>query len=75
MRVGLSESAAGTPQGKAASLEVGDRIADPFSPERPWIVEEKNGQFYLRSGQSNPIPFDRLNPSPRVLQILEKKGR
>jgi hypothetical protein len=72
MRIGLSESQPGTPQGKAASLEVGDRISDPFRPDRPWIVEEKNGKVYLRSGQANPIPFDRLNPSPRVLQILEK---
>jgi hypothetical protein len=72
MRVGLSESQPNTAEGKAASLEVGDRVSDPFKPDRPWIVEEKNGQLFLRSGQSNPLPFDRLNPSPRALQILER---
>lgn len=72
MRVGLSERQASTPEGKAASLEVGDKISDPFKPNRPWIVEENNGQLSLRSGQANPLPFDRMNPSPRVLQILEK---
>ena len=72
MRIGLSERDQTTPEGKAASLEVGDKVSDPFKPNRPWIVEEKNGQLTIRSGQSNPLPFDRLNPSPRVLQILER---
>lgn len=72
MRIGLSERMPNTPEGKAASLEVGDRVSDSFKPGRPWIVGEKNGQTFLRSGQSNPLPFDRLNPSPRVLKILER---
>jgi hypothetical protein len=71
MRIGLSERTP-TIEAKAASLEIGDRVSDSFRPDRPWIVEEKNGKVYLRSGQANPIPFDRLNPSPRVLQILER---
>lgn len=71
MRIGLSESVPGTPAGKAASLEVGDRISDPFK-KSPWIVEEKDGRYQIRNGQANPLPFDRLNPSPRVLQILER---
>jgi hypothetical protein len=71
MRIGLSERTP-TIEAKAASLEVGDRISDAFRPGRPWIVEERNGQTVLRSGQATPLPFDRLNPSKRVLQILEK---
>ena len=45
MRVGLSESQPNTAQGKAASLEVGDKVSDPFKPKNPWIVEEKNGEL------------------------------
>jgi hypothetical protein len=71
MRIGMSER---TPniEAKAASLEVGDQVSDSFRPDRPWVVEKKGDKYYLRSGQANPIPFDRLNPSKRVLQILER---
>ena len=60
-----------TPAGKAASLQVGDKITDPFRKDRPWVVEEsKSGGLQLRSGNANPLPLDRMNPSERVLGLI-----
>ena len=60
-----------SPAGKAASLQVGDKVTDAFRKDRPWVVEEsKAGGLQLRSGNANPLPLDRLNPSERVLGLL-----
>lgn len=59
-----------SPAGKAASLMVGDKIGDPFR-KAPWVVEQsKSGGLQLRSGNANPLPLDRLNPSSRVMGLI-----
>lgn len=64
---------ADTPEAKVARLQAGDRISDPFRKDRPWVVtESKSGSLELRSGQANPIPLDRVNPSERVKQIIQR---
>lgn len=70
MRIGLSERYQ-TPEGKMASLEVGDTVNDPHRKTHPWKVEEKDGKLYLHSWK-NWVPVDRLNPTRDALQILDR---
>ena len=75
MRVALANDPmhVNTPEAKAARLEVGDQISDDFRKGKPWIVEQaKGGRLQLRSGQASPLPLDRLNPSDRVRQLVER---
>jgi hypothetical protein len=72
MRIALSGMEPKTAEAQIADLEVGDRISDPFRKDKPWMVEEKKGKLFLRSGQASPIELDRLNPSDRVRQIIER---
>jgi diguanylate cyclase (GGDEF)-like protein len=64
----------GTPEGKIAGLEVGDKISDQFKPNNPWVVEQKaNGDIQIRrEGTTTTLPLDRLNPSDRVIQIAKR---
>jgi len=61
-----------TPEAQIARLEVGDEISDDFRKDRPWRVEQAENRLVLRSGNANPIPLDRLNPSDRVRQIVSR---
>lgn len=75
MRLALASDPdrANTTEAKVARLEPGDQISDPFRKDRPWKVEEgKDGNLYLRSGNANPLPLDRLNPSDRVRKLVEQ---
>jgi hypothetical protein len=61
------------PEAKVARLEIGDTITDDFRKDRPWKVEQgKDGNLYLRSGNASPLKLDRLNPSDRVKDIVNK---
>jgi hypothetical protein len=75
MRLALANDPerANTTEAKIARLEIGDQVSDDFRKDRPWKVEQgKDGKFYLRSGNANPLLLDRLNPSDRVRQLVER---
>jgi hypothetical protein len=62
-----------TTEARVARLEVGDTVSDDFRKDRPWKVEQgKDGSLYLRSGNASPLKLDRLNPSERIRQLVER---
>ena len=72
IRVGLSDSDPNSLEGKAAGLEIGDTISN-WSKKEPWTVVSEGGNLYLRNpSTSTRLPVNRLDPSPRVQEILRK---
>ena len=55
MRIGLSESRPNTAEGKAASLEVGDKVSDPFKAEQSVDCrrEERSTNDTVRTSESS----------------------
>jgi hypothetical protein len=72
MRLALAGDPERSTTANIARLENGDSISHEMYKDRSWKVEQdKAGNYWLRSGGGR-ISLDRLNPSDRVRQIVER---